>query len=222
MIFDVSRETVLGNLEQYIRSGCYPFCVKPAYFRELEDFWEPDRRELERSMAQKGMSCVALCYNNNVDAGRSGLNRRVHNGELLRRITMRYGQNSTAFMKDVGLDKGNSLTAVMYGTTYNPAIRDMGKMRPVIACGAKRMFWCYMPLLCRRCRLCITFIMKPLMPCSVSLNWGSARTRLSLCWRNGCGMRMGLSNRRPGRLLREKSVMLTILARPMRSFSGQR
>lgn len=127
MIFDDSRETVLSNLEQYIRGGCYPFCVKPAYFRELEDFWEPDRRELERSMAQKGMSCVALCYNNNVDAGRSGLNRRVHNGELLRRITMRYGQNSTAFMKDVGLDKGNSLTAVMYGTTYNPAIRDMGK-----------------------------------------------------------------------------------------------
>lgn len=101
MIFDDSRETVLSNLEQYIRGGCYPFCVKPAYFRELEDFWEPDRRELERSMAQKGMSCVALCYNNNVDAGRSGLNRRVHNGELLRRITMRYGQNSTAFMKDV-------------------------------------------------------------------------------------------------------------------------
>ena len=127
MIFDDSRETFVSNLEQYIRGGCYPFCVKPAYFRELEDFLEPDRRELERSMAQKGMTCVALCYNNNVDAGRSGLNRRVHNGELLRRITMRYGQNSAAFMKDVGMDKGNSLAAVMYGTTYNPVIRDMGK-----------------------------------------------------------------------------------------------
>lgn len=38
MIFDDSRETVLSNLEQYIRGGCYPFCVKPAYFGSWKIF----------------------------------------------------------------------------------------------------------------------------------------------------------------------------------------
>lgn len=73
MIFDDSRETVLSNLEQYIRGGCYPFCVKPAYFRELEDFGNQTGGNWSGAWLKKGWSCVALCYNNNVDAAGSGL-----------------------------------------------------------------------------------------------------------------------------------------------------
>ncbi len=127
MFWNETREDILNNITNYIRHGAYPFCAEPAFLREMEDFVEPDRCELEKLMHKSGINCVAYLYNHGVDARKSGLNRRVHNGALISKIASRLGTYAPQFMKNVGLDKSDSPAAWLRGTTYTPEILNMGK-----------------------------------------------------------------------------------------------
>ena len=107
MFWNETREDILNNITNYIRHGAYPFCAEPAFLREMEDFVEPDRCELEKLMHKSGINCVAYLYNHGVDAQKSGLNKRVHNGALISKIASRLGTYAPQFMKNVGLDKSD-------------------------------------------------------------------------------------------------------------------
>lgn len=127
MFWNETRSDILNNIANYICNGAYPFCAEPSFVSELEEFVEPDRRELEKLMHKSGINCMAYLYNRNVNAKISGLNRRVHNGNLVRAIEERMGSYAAWFVQNVGLKKSPDIASLLYGTTYNPAILDMGK-----------------------------------------------------------------------------------------------
>ena len=127
MFWNETREDILNNIANYIYHGAYPFCAEPSFVHELEDFVEPDRCELEKLMHKSGINCMAYLYNHNVDAYNSGLTKRVHNGNLVRDIGVRMGSYAAKFIQNVGLKNSPDIASLLYGTTYNPAILDMGK-----------------------------------------------------------------------------------------------
>jgi len=127
MLFDDSREEILQNIYKYAQNGCKPYCTKFDYIPEFENFIAPDRKELEHLHSISGKNCITAFYDDNVDIKRSGLNRRVHNGTLLQLINQKLGNKSKQFIKDVGLKNISALSGILYGTTYTPMIRDMGK-----------------------------------------------------------------------------------------------
>ena len=127
VLFDDSREKIVANLMVYAEKGCVPYGAKFNHTDEFNRFIAPDKQELEHIYAMVGKNCVAAFYDDNVDTNFSGLNRRVHNGTLLHVIANKLGRKSKQFIKNVGVKDIKLLPKLMYGTTYKPIIRDMGK-----------------------------------------------------------------------------------------------
>lgn len=127
MLFDDSREKIVENLLAYAEKGCVPYRAKFSHVDEFNRFVAPDRKELEHIYTMVGKNCVTAFYDDNVDTNFSGLNKRVHNGNLLYVIANKLGKKSKQFIKNVGIKDVKWLAKVMYGTTYHPMIRDMGK-----------------------------------------------------------------------------------------------
>ena len=127
MLFDDSREIIVGNLLAYAERGCVPYGAKFSHTDEFNNFIKPDRLELEYMYTMAGKNCVTAFYDDNVDTDFSGLNKRVHNGSLLYVIANKLGKKSKQFIKNVGIKNVKMLAKIMYGTTYNPIIREMGK-----------------------------------------------------------------------------------------------
>ena len=127
MIFDDSQEIILDNLMAYAKKGCVPYGAKFSHVEEFNNFIKPDRMELEHIYTMAGKNCVTAFYDDNVDTRWSGLNRRVHNKNVFRVIVNKLGEESKQFVKNIGIKDVNMLARLMYRTTYNPMIRDMGK-----------------------------------------------------------------------------------------------
>lgn len=127
MIFDDSQEIILDNLMAYAKKGCVPYGAKFSHVEEFNNFIKPDRMELEHIYTMAGKNCVTAFYDDNVDTRWSGLNRRVHNKDVFRVIANKLGEKSKQFVKNIRIKDVNMLAGLMYRTTYNPMIRDMGK-----------------------------------------------------------------------------------------------
>ncbi len=126
MLFDDSTEKIWENLSKYVKNGGTPYCAKFDYFSEFESLIDVDRKNLEYSFSMVGKNCVTAFYDDNVDAKCSGLNLRVHNGNLLKLIGQKMGKKANKFVHNVGLKDIKLLPQLLYGTTYTPLIRDFG------------------------------------------------------------------------------------------------
>ena len=128
MFWNETRSDILNNIANYICNGAYPFCAEPSFVSELEEFVEPDRRELEKLMHKSGINCMAYLYNRNVNAKISGLNRRVHNGNLVRAIGERMGSYAAWFVQNVGLKKSPDIASFVDPTIAHISSLTLSKL----------------------------------------------------------------------------------------------
>lgn len=127
MFFDYGEDEIIRDIDQYLKSGAYPYCCDLPYADAFEKFIDEDKREALKVGNSGGYKTALLIYNKLVNRQLSGLNHRTHKLSAFKEVFATWGKGAGDDLKEVGLYRGSKLAKFLTGTTYAPILRDLNK-----------------------------------------------------------------------------------------------